>query len=337
MKHLKWIGILVFTLGVIFAGFLFWASSSSLAEKDLTFIKQFSVGNTGISPDTFTVMTYNIGYLSGMSNNLPVREDRQFYQSRLRRAVKLLNDLKPGVVCFQEIDFHSNRSYFVNQLDSLAVDCGFSFAAGAVNWDKNYVPFPNWPPSTHFGKVISGQAVLSRYPIVKQSRVVLDRPKTNPFYYDAFYLERLAQVVEIEIGKRTLIVINVHLEAYDREAREKQADEVAKIYLQYIDTYPVLLTGDFNSDPSFKPMQADKTIAIILRDSRIQMAFSTSQATEMKNTFSSQKPDMKIDYIFYNSNKIELLDRFVVESAGDISDHLPVAMKFRFKDSGGMQ
>jgi len=80
MKHLKWTGIAVFTLGVIFAGFLFWASSSSLGEKDLTFIKQFSVGNTGISPDTFTVMTYNIGYLSGMSNNLPERETRQFFR-----------------------------------------------------------------------------------------------------------------------------------------------------------------------------------------------------------------------------------------------------------------
>ena len=337
MKYLKWIGIAVFILSVLFAGCLFWASSSSLAEKDLSFIKQFNVGKRTVSPDTISVMTYNIGYLSGMSNNLPVREDRRFFQSRLHRAVKLFNDVKPGIICFQEIDFHSNRSHFVNQLDSLAVGGGFAFAAGAVNWDKNYVPFPHWPPSTHFGKVVSGQAVLSRYPIVRQSRVVLDRPKRNPFYYDAFYLDRLAQVAEIEIGERTLILINVHLEAYDRDTREKQADEAAKIYLQYIDTFPVLLAGDFNSDPSVEPMQNDKTIAIILRDPRIRMAFSTSQATERKNTFSSEKPDMKIDYIFYNSNKIELLDRFVVESAGDISDHLPVAMTFKFKDSGEMQ
>jgi len=302
---------------------------------ELAYVRQFAADSTKPLPDTFTVMTYNIGYLSGMSNNLPVREEEDFYSERLRRAVALFQDIAPDFVGLQEIDFCAARSYRMNQLDSLAFGCGFAYAAREVNWDKRYVAFPYWPPWVHFGEIISGQAVLSRFPIVKQQRVVLPR-MDRPFYFDLFYLDRLAQVVEVEIDGNKLVIINVHLEAYDDATREQQAAAVVKICERYTARWPMLLIGDFNSDPALFPTLRDDTIGIIRRDARLLPAFEHVLSADIHGTYPSQKPVAKIDYVFYNAEKIELLDRFVVQDAGDISDHLPVVMKFRFKTTGEM-
>ena len=48
-------------------------------------------------------------------------------------------------------------------------------------------------------------------------------------------------------------------------------------------------------------------------------------------TFSSGEPVEKIDYIFYNTKYIEKIDSRVVVEAKEISDHLPVLMRFVLK------
>ena len=44
----------------------------------------------------------------------------------------------------------------------------------------------------HFGSMLSGQSILSKYPLKDHQRIILERVKDNPFYRDALYLERLA-------------------------------------------------------------------------------------------------------------------------------------------------
>ena len=58
------------------------------------------------------------------------------------------------------------------------------------------MPFPYGLPSVNFGKVVSGQSILSKYSLSDYSRIVLERVEDNPFYRDAFYLDRLVQVVQ---------------------------------------------------------------------------------------------------------------------------------------------
>ncbi|MFQ5754121.1 MAG: hypothetical protein ACE5HI_19200, partial [bacterium] len=59
----------------VFISLFIWARSRNLPNAKLAQIKEYV--HTTKQPvtlsDTFTVMTYNIGYLSGMTNNLPVR------------------------------------------------------------------------------------------------------------------------------------------------------------------------------------------------------------------------------------------------------------------------
>jgi endonuclease/exonuclease/phosphatase family metal-dependent hydrolase len=327
--------LLVAILAVVV--FYFWASSGTLPpDKQSEVITYSGAKIPPTTPQTFTIMTYNIGYLSGMANNQPVRRpDKAFFKKNMDTFLQLLKNIQPEFIAFQEIDFYSHRSHDVNQLQTIAESAAYPYAAKAVNWDKRYVPFPYWPPSVHFGRTLSGQAVSSRYPILYTQRIVLQKPATNPFYYNAFYLERLVQVAKIKIDNRYLIILNAHLEAWCRETREKQANVVLDIYRSYKDNYPVLLMGDFNSVPPNAPQKrnfqyepetdfsTDKTLETFLKEKSLK-------AAELVNlTFPTDKPTRKLDYIFYNHEKITLIEVSMPDI--DSSDHLPLVMKFALK------
>ena len=162
---------------------------------------------------------------------------------------------------------------------------------------------------------------------------MLEKPGNSPFYYNALYLDRLVQVVKIQIKERELIILNVHLEAFDRETREKQARKVLEIYHSFKDNYPVLLIGDFNSVPPSAMQKknfidepdadftADGTIGLFLAEKSLSIAELTTF------TFPSQNPTRKLDYIFYNHEKITCIKSWVPEGINS-SDHLPLAMEF---------
>lgn len=346
------IGIIVLFIIIAFGVFYFWGSSGKLSKEALSEIKTYP--ETKVEPpanqDVFVVATYNIGYLSGMANNLPVRAEKSLYENNMSLALKFFEEAQADFIGFQEIDFHSNRSYYVNQLEIIAKKTGYDSSAIAVNWDKNYVPFPYWPISIHFGEMLSGQAILSKYPIKSNKLIILEKPKNAPFFYNAFYLDRILQIVEIEIHNKILIIMNVHLEAFDRETREGQAKIVLDTYKKYKDM-PVLLIGDFNCLPpraSKKkdfPHEAEEkqdftnetTIKTILSEPSIKTAvpdkiYNNYEEEKTSFTYSSGNPVAKIDYIFYNSEKIEVVEWYTLSSTSEASDHLPVIAKFKFRD-----
>jgi len=289
-------------------------------------------------------MTYNIGYLSGMTNNRPVDRTEKLFADNLAAAKRIMARIRPDVAAFQEIDFGAKRSYDLNQLDALAIAGGYYAAAAAVNWDKHYVPFPSANPFYHFGRMLSGQAVLSRFPLAAHERYTLERPPT-PFYYDAFYLERLAQIVRVDAGT-PLLVINVHLEAYDAETRNRQAAEVLTLFRRYRGHLPVLLLGDFNSIvPQERAFMSDSLRAASIQDHAAELfikepgleesflglpiADSTSFAAEY--TFPSDVPRTGIDHIFYTPDRITPVATYVVDGPDQPSDHRALVMRFVLK------
>lgn len=322
--------LLVLVVGILLlAGFILWASGSTLEASDYTYTTAYAAAPA--SPkDTLTVITYNIGYLSGMTNNRPLERTEAFMADNLNAAADLLCNAEADVIAFQEIDFAARRSYDVQQLDALAERCGFAASASVVNWDERYVPFPSMNPLRHFGRTVSGQAVLSRYPILRQERIALDRPPT-PFYYDAFYLDRLAQVVEIDVG-HPLVIINVHLEAWHVATRERQAEAVRTLYQQVAADRPTLLLGDFNSElPNALPKRReDQAIALLLEDTTLREAFPDSLLTNAL-TFPADAPTVKIDHVFYDRAQMEVIDARVLDAAVHPSDHRAVLVRLAFK------
>lgn len=325
---------------MLFTGFVvfyIWGSTANLAPEDYSSILSYNDSHTVVNKDTFSICTYNIGYLSGMTNNLPFIPDQDLFENNLTKAKTLLKILNADLIGFQEIDFNSARSFHVDQMEELAIHANYFQGARAINWDKNYVPFPSWLPSMQFGEMLSGQGVLSKYPISNNHIRTLVKPKSNPFYYNAFYLDRLAQIVLIQLNKTPVIVINVHLEAFVQPTREKHAQTVLEIYRHYAEDYPVLLVGDFNSTPPFvnnKKYKGDKTMFGFFNEPSLGVAIPKEQYLineEGNFTFTSQNPSVKIDYIFYNKDKIAPVNGRVVNEANDISDHLPVWFQFTLK------
>lgn len=317
-KLLLWIvSIIIFTSFVFF----FWASSSNYPEDDYSKLIENNYPETTSSDSVYSIITYNLGYLSGMTNNLPVPKPKKLFDKNLNHVYKELENLSADILCFQEIDYYSKRSFFVNQQEKIQ-KLGYNYVFQAVNWDINYLPFPYFPIKFHFGEMYSGQSILSKYPLSEPERIVLDRVENTPFYVDAFYLDRLAQVSKVAIDGSIIILINVHFEAFDKETRSNHATYITNLYKKYKDDYPVLLVGDFNSDIEYQ----NSAIKIILNLPGIRSAVSLNE-----KTFPSDTPVDRLDYIFYNENFIELKNSKILKSFGQSSDHLPLLMEFILK------
>lgn len=248
MKKVLLVAVVLIVVSLM--AFYFWASSSVVEKEHYDQVVTYNSEAKSIS-DTLSVLTYNIGYLSGMTNNRPVDREESLYSQNLARAIDLLSDYDFDFMGLQEVDFQSSRSFNYNQLDSLGVHLNFHQGAYSVNWDKSYVPFPYFPIRNHFGRMYSGQAVLSKMQLLSNELTVFDKPINAPFYYNAFYIDRVMQINKIQLYSDTLIVMNVHLEAFDRETRELQAEEVLVEFNKWSKKYPVILMGDFNSRPPF--------------------------------------------------------------------------------------
>lgn len=304
--------------------FYFWGSSSTLDEKEYAQLIELDGFNVPKNDSIFSIMTYNIGYLSGMTNNRAVDKPKSLFDTNLKKVQSEIKKANPDIIVFQEIDYDASRSYHINQEESIT-NLGYQFTARAINWDKRYIPFPYWPPKMHFGQVVSGQSIISKYPLKNHERIVLQRVENTSFLRDAFYIERLAQVVKVTINAKEIVVINVHLEAFDRPTRVKQFEEVLAVFNQYKDKYPTILLGDFNS----RARDKDAVIHQLFAMDNIGNAVFNKDYIE--NTFDSKKPFERIDYIFYTKKTIEYLSGEVLANFGETSDHLPVQMKFRLK------
>ncbi|MGK0325870.1 MAG: hypothetical protein ACJA1D_001211, partial [Polaribacter sp.] len=86
-RFLKFIFRIFLVLIIAFVIFFFWASSSTLDKSE--YAKLIEVDNH-IVPENdsiFSIVTYNIGYLSGMTNNLAVESPKKLFNDNLDKVI----------------------------------------------------------------------------------------------------------------------------------------------------------------------------------------------------------------------------------------------------------
>ena len=325
--------ILVFLIILIgLAVFFFKASAPLLIDLEEVHLSKPGKLKNAQRGDTLSVMTYNLGYLSGMINNSPSqRKEENFDQNELRFS-QLIKQWNPDILGLQEVDIDADRSFNKDQSAGLMEDLEYRQRYFSVNWNKRYVPFPYWPFSAHFGKIISGQAIISKFNLSNTEAVTLVMPENKSFLYKAFYLERLIQSSDAIIGEDTIRILNVHLEAFEKETRLEHARVVRQMFEAISEQMPVLLIGDFNSQPDY--VAIDDAMQIIMGSKHIKSAISKQQYhmnPEKYFTFNSRDPYQMIDYILFNENFIQSISSSVVSEASETSDHLPVFMEFVLK------
>ena len=345
-KLLKMLTVIILLLIVGAVGGLYWASRgfdadqpASEPEVNQTLVDQINVDP---SPDALVVLTYNIAYGRGSVDDIGDLRSEQEVRQVLEGLAAFLIEADADVVAIQEVDFDGHRTHHVEELEYLADEAGYPYRARITTWRNNYVPFPYWPPSQHFGAIHSGQAVLSRYPILDNRRTVMPQPDANPFYYNAFYLHRSIQRVTLEVGDDEITLYNCHLEAFNVENRSDQAQLVVEeVREDGRDRWIVL--GDMNSPPPEAPQRTnfvdepgwdatdDATISIlreglgVIENPGLEL-YESNQ--EQSFTFPTGTPTRRLDYIFTSAD-LPVQSSQIVYEAGLLSDHYPVIASIR--------
>jgi len=334
------------TLGIpaVFAAGILWLIGG-WPEKGTSYPPVFTSGNPPEKQaelsEKITVFSYNMHFGVGRDDD-HTKQSRESILKRLDQIAGIIKDQAADVVLLQEVDYDSDRSYNIDQLKHLAEKTGLHYMAPIVTWKKGYIPYP-WPPSKMFGKMLSGQAVLSRFPISNNIAITQEKPQSNPFWYNAFYLQRTIQHVTVDINQKTLDFLNIHTEAFDLENRQKHAEQIRK-YVQAMRMLrtpqshnAIIMAGDFNAVPpeaSLKnnfpdepdnDMTDDQSVAEMRKLRFTELIDEEKYRADEKAafTFPSDTPCRRLDY-FYISPELKFVDGGVLHEAGTLSDHLPL-------------
>jgi endonuclease/exonuclease/phosphatase family metal-dependent hydrolase len=341
------VGLAAVALGMVVLWGAGWIQQPGLRQGEL-----FDYGS-GTPPrwdgSRLIVMSWNIAYARG--TNPDNEQDAAFSKGeiddRLEQMGATIRQSGADLVLLQEIDFDSQRSCGIDQLARLAEASGLRYGARAISWRANYVPFPYWPPSRHYGGVLSGGAVLSRFPL-RENRVRLHpKPRANPWWYNLFYLFRYTQSVRVDLGDREMWAVNNHLEAWDKPNRVAQARALVGTLegLRREGATLLLFAGDLNTVPPEAKQKhgfvdsprddyrGDETLSILRAFAETQEIVPMGRyvSDETRHfTFPTLAPTRRLDYVFVDRQL--RVERYHMLRTGDFSDHLPVVAEIRLRN-----
>lgn len=253
-KILKSIGIILLALILCVVLLFGWLSITEFKPNDIDPL-EITNGSEGMSlqqGNTISVVSWNIGYaglgkdsdffMDGGENVKSADEDTvHSYLSGIKSAITE-GDVYGDIFLFQEADKDSKRSYHIDETETLS---GTS-SSFALNYSCGYVPYP-WPP---IGKVNSGLLTTSKFTIENANRISLPCPFKWPIRIANLKRCLAANYIPIEGTDKYLVVVNLHLEAYDDGSGKIAQTNQLKEFIQseYEKGNYVIAGGDFNQE-----------------------------------------------------------------------------------------
>lgn len=212
--------------------------------------------------DTLTVMSWNVGYgalgdnadffMDGGTHVSTSTEER--VRENLSAISQTIQDADPDVILLQEVDTDSKRSYYINEAEYFCDSLEGYQDSFAYNYRCLYVPYP----IPTIGKVNAGIMTLGRYPMTQATRIQLPCPFQYPMR--VCNLKRCLMVNRIPLveSDKELVVVNLHLEAYDDgEGKALQLSMLKDVLQKEAEAGNyVIAGGDFNQ--SFSNADTEK-------------------------------------------------------------------------------
>lgn len=252
-KILKVLGavILILVLLVIVALGVFSVAEYRPADSE-SLIADHAVDAVLETGTPLTIVTWNCGY-GALGDNADFfmdggssvyTADRERLDSNLAGIRDTLKSLNPDLLILQEVDINSSRSFGIDERTVLREALPAAGESFAYNFNTLFIPYPV-PP---IGHVESGLYTLSTVSPAKAERISLPVPFSWPVRM--LNLKRCLLVSRFPVKEtdRELVLINLHLEAYDSgEGKEAQTRQLVSLMQdEYAKGNYVIAGGDFN-------------------------------------------------------------------------------------------
>ena len=236
--------------------------------------------------------TYNICHCGDYTNRKD--SDPVWVQTiNVQAMADAIKRLDFDVIGLNEVYFTGQTEDGFDQAKKLAELAGYPYYANAEGAKE--------------GVTTIGNAILSKYPIVKTQKVYVPTIPVERRDEDGWYEERVLLVADIEINGTVKKIIATHFGCIKKE-RQIIVDKICKIF-DNEDLFVVM--GDFNAYPHAQELQP-------LYD---RMTCASDFVGNSDFTFASYDPTCVIDYIFVK-NGVKINDYEVCKIKA--SDHFPV-------------
>ena len=351
-KLLKIILVLVIVVAVAAGGFVAYLSITEFRPDDVEYISAQTLGVPETIGGTVKLVSWNVGYCGlgenedfvmdgGGGSGKPELADFDRY---FNGVLTTLDELDANIYMLQEVDEDSARSYGTNEVKSFSEGRNAHSSAYAQNYLCPFVPFP-WPP---MGRMNSGIMTTADYAVEDGTaeRIALPCPFSWPVR--TANLKRCLLVTRYAVPEldSELVVVNLHLEAYDDG--EGKAAQTAMLFEVLEEEYAkgnyVIAGGDFNQTfpgtlEKWPMLDEGYWTPGVLDESALPEGWSF--------VFDDSSPTCRLNNAPYDAETSQhyVLDGFIVspnvevlsvetQSLGfEYSDHNPVVIEIGFKEA----
>jgi len=326
-------------------------------------VVKYTAGNikTPVDKDTLKVVSWNIKFGGGRidfffdcyGDKVLMSKDSVIYN--MNGVVAEINHLDPDIIFLQEADINSKRSAYVDQVQWILDNTNLNYGVYASQWQADYVP------SDGIGKVNSGNAILSKYPLDDAKRIALSLIGDQSAVVQYFYLRRNLLEASVTIKDKKIYLLGTHASAYATDdTKKKQLQEIKNETVNLVKNKSIfILGGDFNTIPpnskKYENFDDDKCAegsdfaSLGFKDELndmqpfyddYQAAISQEEYDAENSAFFSFTSDKngfwnrKLDYLFTNGNFVKFSGLVHQDKAHGgaetmpLSDHAPLSVLY---------
>lgn len=318
------------------------AARSMISDSVLSFaIWNLGYGGLGKESDFF----FDSGQ-SMVSGGRMVRATRPLVEKNIAGFSQFAKSTKADFFLFQEVDFQSKRSYFIDQFDVVREQLPEFSAYRSTNYRVARVPLPVLEPWHVYGKIWSGLGSFAAYQPEQTERLQL--PGSFSWPTRIFQLDRCIAYQKFAVkGGKTLIVLNVHNSAYDAKGdlKAQQMEYLKELVLrEYEKGHYVVVGGDWNMCPpyfqfdQFMPGQtagySQFNIPADFLPEGWQWVYDSTIPTNRKNRdpFVAGETFITLIDFFLISPNVKVRSVKGIDQGFEYSDHQPVWMEVELVD-----
>ena len=352
-KIFKVLGIAVLAVIACLALLIGFLSITEYRPKDTEILALEGMSSKALKTgEDVRLMSWNIGY-GALGDNADFfmdggksvkTADVERVTDNMEGVFNEITAFSPDILFVQEVDRDSARSEHIDEYFMLRALMSGHTSSFANNFKVAFLPYPV-PP---IGKVDSGIATFSAYETAEAERIQLPIPFSWPMRMANLKRCLLISRLPVEGSEKQLVLIDLHLEAYDDgEGKAAQTRMLAQVLEEEASkgNY-VIAGGDFNqifssADGSAYPAQPGKwqageiDVATIAGDWQFMMDSSVPSCRSLDQPYEGADKEGFQYYLidgFIFSQNIRVLE-FANKDLGFVcSDHEPVEAVIRLAE-----